>query len=124
MEKKETVDLHLTLDLTGEGENRDWNLSEWLIDEHHSGFTRALQADCEAAGLQPISDMAPMFPANISERFGPAGVNIWLDNLGKYHTLSRLHQVRNMEAVSVESGMLELQLSMPTHSVRLLRLKP
>ena len=124
MEKDKPIDLRLTVDLPAKSSTGSWTVSEWLIDERHSGFTRALQADCEAAGLQPIAEKAPIFPANISERFGPAGVEVWLENLGKYQALSRLHSVREQEPVSIKGNKLDLRLTMPTHSVRFLRLKP
>jgi len=123
-EKEEPVDGTIAIALPDGSGSESWTLSEWLIDAGHSGFTRTLQADCEAAGLDPISDTAPMYPANISERFGVEGVKVWMRNLGKYEALSRLHQVRDKESLSNTSVPLEIHLNLPVHSVRFLRLKP
>jgi xylan 1,4-beta-xylosidase len=101
-----------------------WEISEWLIDAEHSGFTRALQDDCVEAGLKMASADAPASAANIAESFGLDGVRLWRRNLAKYEALSRLHAVRTAEPLSSDraSG-LKLTVTMPTHSVRFLRLK-
>jgi hypothetical protein len=108
----------------GAGEPGSWTLSEWLIDAGHSNFTRALVGDCTAAGLTVVTDKAPSFAANIVETFGIEGVRIWRQNLARYQGLAALCVVRQNEVCAVgPDGCLRLPLTLPTHSVRFLRLQ-
>jgi hypothetical protein len=101
-----------------------WELSEWLLDAEHGGFTRALQDDCVAAGLKRASADAPACAANIAESFGLDGVRVWRRNFAKYESLSRLHAVRLAQPVPADcASRLKWTVAMPTHSVRFLRLK-
>jgi xylan 1,4-beta-xylosidase len=106
------------------GEPGSWTLSEWLIDAGHSNFTRALVGDCTAAGLTVVTDKAPSFAANIVETFGLEGVKIWRQNLTRYQDLAALYAVRQNEACPAgPDGRLRLSLTLPSHSVRFLRLQ-
>jgi len=100
-----------------------WTVSEWLIDEEHGVFAYELYRDCEAAGLKALPK-SPLFGGNVRLRFGPkVGTVLW-KHRKKYLALARPKQVRQAEALSVAHGKVMVDLTMPGHSVRLLKFSP
>ena len=98
-------------------------MTQWPVDAEHGVFVHALYADCEKAGLQPLPN-APIYGCNFRARFG-AGVSQVLEaNREKYDRLAQLVPSLKDEPVEVGDGLLELPLSLPGHSVRLIELTP
>jgi len=100
-----------------------WKISEWLIDEEHSGFMRAFCRDCEAAGIELLPKTA-MFSTDIRRRFGEPGSALFKKNIGRYREMTELFQPRDGAPVAVGDGAVSLEFNMPSHSVRLLEIAP
>ena len=100
-----------------------WKLSEWTIDETHGTWSHAFAADCAAAGLQPDAK-AGLHEGSISLSYGEAGTELFRKNLAKYAKLAAVPQTRNADTIAAGDGELTIDLDLPGHSVRLLRVSP
>ncbi len=100
-----------------------WRLCEWTLDAQRTGWARAFRADAEAAGLQPLATAAA-FEGSPGRCYGPAGIDLFHQNIERYRKLARLVQTRRDEPLTAADGQLRLTLHLPGHSVRLLELTP
>jgi len=115
--------VHLTIWDARMAANAAWTVSEWLIDENHGVFAYELYRDCEAAGLKPLPKSA-LFGGSIQRRFGPdVGKLLWQQR-SKYLALAKPAHPRDAEALTVGNGAITIDVAMPGHSVRLLKLSP
>ena len=100
-----------------------WRLSECAIDETHGTWAYAFEADCLAAGLKQVPTCG-LYEGNVKRLYGEAGPELFRKNADKYARLSVAPQTKDNAAVAVSDKRLSLELEMPGHSVRLLRLAP
>lgn len=100
-----------------------WKLSEWTIDAEHGSWAYAFVADCEAAGLKPVPAGSP-YEGGVGSTWGQAGAELFRKNIAKYSKLAALPKTRDAETITVGAGEFSLDLDMPGHSVRWLRLSP
>ena len=98
-----------------------WTLSEWAVDESHGVFIPELYRDCEAAGVKPLP-AAPLHGGNIRLRFGDAGARVLHQHRATYQGLAALPQTRRAQPLAADSGGIDLEIALPGHSVRLLRI--
>ncbi len=100
-----------------------WRLSEWSIDQTHGVWAYEFEADCAAAGVQPLA-RAGLYEGSVTRLYGEAGVPVFRRNADKYARLAATPQTRNNDAVTTANGQLTMDLDLPGHSVRLLQLTP
>ncbi len=106
---------------------RPWRMSEWTLDAEHGVWGRAYLADCEAAGLRPQAGAYP-FEGSVERLFGEearaAGMEVLQRNRAKYTALAAPALSADGAVVPVGPAGIDIDLDMPSHSVRFIRLSP
>ncbi|MFW6146337.1 MAG: GH39 family glycosyl hydrolase [Planctomycetota bacterium] len=95
-------------------------LTEWTVDATHAAWARAFEADCRAAGVEPLPT-AGRFEGGIEKAYGRRGLPVWRDHRERYAALATLPETHDAQA-AVADGRLTLTVPMTGHCVRLLRL--
>ena len=103
-------------------ENARWRLTEETVDREHGVWAYAFEADAKAAGLTPLPT-AGLYEGSPLRLYGERGPDVFRANIEKYRAMAVAAKTRD-ELVSVGKGVFELDLDMPPHSVRLIRLTP
>jgi len=119
-EPKVNQDMRLVLQAPGTPDG-DRRLTEWTVDADHAVWAYAFEADCEAAGVEPLPE-AGRYEGGIGHLYGEPGHAVWNESRDKYAELAVLRTTRDAEPVSAENGRLTLDLPMQGHSVRLIRI--
>ncbi|MBN2582369.1 MAG: hypothetical protein JXL80_04825 [Planctomycetes bacterium] len=101
----------------------DWRVSEWLVDREHSVWAYAFEADCAAAGLEPLPK-AGLYEGSVERLYGEPGIKVFRDNAAKYEKLSQVLHAADRRPTPVADGRLTMDIEMAGHSVRLLELAP
>ncbi|HOI55975.1 MAG TPA: hypothetical protein PLP01_12050, partial [Phycisphaerae bacterium] len=97
--------------------------TEWSIDEHRGVWARAFEADCHAAGIEPLPE-AGRYEGSPRHLYGEAGERVFAAHRERYAALATLPVTREDTQVAGPDGGVSLDLDMPGHSVRLIRLTP
>ena len=100
-----------------------WLADHRQVDKDRGVFIRQLMEDCRAAGLEPLENSAE-FDGAVHRMFGEEGVAQFNQNIEKYRVLSNDIVLGMEQSVKVENGELILELELPAHSVRMIRLYP
>jgi len=104
-------------------ESDTWTISEWRIDSESSSWGQTFEADCEAAGVEPLPKSG-RYEGSPSRRYGEEGECVFRQNRDKYARIAELPMARKDEKVGVAAGRVDLTIDMPGHSVRLLKVSP
>lgn len=115
--------VHLTLADPRMKQGDRWRITESAIDADHATWASAFVADCEAAGIRP-TPTAGLYEGAIGYTFGKAGEALFRKNVGRYSKLAAVPKVRDGDPIAVETGRCVIDLTLPGHSVRLIRLSP
>jgi xylan 1,4-beta-xylosidase len=97
--------------------------TEWSIDEQHGVWARALEADCRAEGIEPLPE-AGRYESQPRLLYGEPGEAIFARNRDRYAAMAVLPVTRDDTLAATPDGAVALDLDMPGHSVRLVRLSP
>jgi len=100
-----------------------WRLTEQTIDAEHGTWAHALAADCAAEGLAPLPK-AGSFEGDPRRLYGDQGGKVFHKNRAKYAALAAIPTTRDREPLPVSHGQAALDMELPGHSVRMLRLSP
>ncbi|TWT79441.1 Beta-xylosidase [Planctomycetes bacterium CA13] len=113
------------IDLTLKSQQLDnddqWTISEWAIDKEHGVFMHKLYEDCQRAGLEPLPK-SPIFGGQPSRRFGPAVFKLLAENRKLYNQLAQPSRLQDEQSLTIVDGMATMNISMPGHSVRFLKI--
>jgi xylan 1,4-beta-xylosidase len=97
--------------------------TEWSIDEYHGVWARAFEADCRAAGIEPLAQ-AGRYEGSPWHLYGEAGERVFAAHRECYAALATLPVTREDALVAGPNGDIALDLDIPGHGVRLIRLTP
>ena len=117
----ETIDLVIDHALVDDHER--WRFDEWLIDDEHTTWTHAFNDDAAAAGLEPLPT-AGVHEASPRRYYGEEGIDVFEQNIDRYREIAQLERTRQDVELTADDGTLTLEIEMPAHTVRLLKLTP
>ncbi|MBN2582342.1 MAG: hypothetical protein JXL80_04690 [Planctomycetes bacterium] len=115
--------LGITIGGAGLAAGATFGRTEWTIDEHHGVWARAFEADCRAAGVEPLPE-AGRYESNARLLYGEQGEQVFASNRDRYAALAILPVTRDDVLTASDGGRIVVDLEMPGHSVRLIRLSP
>jgi len=118
-----TQSIHLEISDPLFSDKMECSLSEWTIDKDHASWIYTFLEDAAKAGLQPLPS-AGLYEGSPRRLLGDKGVDLFKANIDRYRALSQLPQTKNEEICPVAENRIDLELTMPSHSVRLLKLTP
>ena len=117
----ETVHLEICDPLFADSET--CSLKEWTIDKDHAKWIHAFIEDAAKAGYSPIPKSG-MFEGSPYRLLGEDGFALFDSKIERYRELSQLPQTCHEKALPLRNGRLQIDLKMPSHSVRLIELVP
>lgn len=101
----------------------NWLADQWQTDADHGVFIHQFKQDCMDAGLEPLEGGAE-FDGAIQRWYGPEGVALFEKNRAAYQKLSDNIRMSSSTPVETDAGYLIVDLTLPVHSVRMIRFHP
>lgn len=119
----QTAPLYLSIRKPFDSPTGGWRADHRQVDAEHGVFIRQFIEDCQAAGI-PMVEGAGRFEGSPFRLFGEEGEALFRQNRDRYAELSNRLMVEVGQPVSEANDRLVLELELPAHSVRMIRMYP